>query len=150
MAGFTQGKGNDGQAVWDSSGNLLVSRLGTGTQVEVGISSDGGATFSSVQIISGTNNSNTDQPTLATGPSGVAGTPGAVWVSYEQGALILASGASVSGLGTVGTFGTPETAGGSTNGDYGSMSVGPTGQMMVSYQDGLSSGAAGGEGPGTI
>src|SRR5207248_11213148 len=30
------------------------------------------------------------------------------------------------------------------------MSVGPTGQMMVSYQDGLSSGAAGKEGPGTI
>src|SRR5207248_8788646 len=75
MAGFTQGKGNDAQAVWDSFGNLFVTRLGTATQVEVGSSSDGGASFSSVQIISGTNGSNTDQPTLATGASGVAGTP---------------------------------------------------------------------------
>jgi hypothetical protein len=145
MAGFTNGGANDAQAVWDSFGNLFVTRMGTGKQVEVGISSNGGASFSSVQVIPGSAG-NTDQPTLATGPSGVGGVPGAVWVSYEQGGVIKASGAAVNGLGAMGAFGAPETAPGSTNGDYGSVSVGPAGQMMVSYQDGL----GGGEGPGTL
>jgi hypothetical protein len=146
MAGFTTGGGNDTQAIWDSFGNLFVTRLGTGTQVEVGISSNGGASFSTVRVISGTNGGNTDQPTLAAGPSGMGGTPGAVWVSWEQGANILAAGAAVNGLGMLGTFGAPETAPGSGNGDFGSVSVGPTGQVLVNYQDGL----GGGEGPGTI
>jgi hypothetical protein len=149
MAGFTSAPAHDAQAVWDSFGNLFVTRMGTGKQVEVGISSNGGASFSSVQIIPGSAG-NTDQPTLAVGPSGVAGTPGAVWVSYEQSAVIKASGAAVNGLGLVGAFIAPETAPGSTNGDFGSMSIGPAGQVLVNYQDGLSGGAAGGEGPGTI
>ncbi len=103
MAGFTSASGHDAQAVWDSFGNLFVSRMGTGMQVEVGISSNGGASFSSVQVIAGSAG-NTDQPTLAVGPSGVVGTPGAVWVSYEQDAVIKASGAAVNGLGLEGAF----------------------------------------------
>jgi hypothetical protein len=150
MAGFTSSGFNDAQAVWDSFGNLFVTRMGNTKQIEVGISGNGGASFSSVQIISGTPGGNNDQPTLATGPSGVAGTPGAVWVSYEQSGNILAAGAAVNGLGSLGTFNAPETAPGSGSGDYGSVSIGPAGQVMVSYQDGLSGGAAGGEGPGTI
>src|SRR5262249_54454338 len=37
MAGFTSGGFNDAQAVWDSFGNLFVTRMGTGRQIEVGI-----------------------------------------------------------------------------------------------------------------
>src|SRR5713101_1364549 len=37
MAGFTTGSGNDAQAIWDSFGNLFVSRLGTGANVEIGV-----------------------------------------------------------------------------------------------------------------
>ena len=81
--------------------------------------------------------------TLAVGPSGVAGIPGAVWVSYELGGNILASGAAVNGLGLVGAFSAPETAPGSTNGDYGSVSIGPAGQVLVNYQDGLAAAVAG-------
>jgi hypothetical protein len=150
MAGFTNSNGHDAQAIWDSLGNLFVTRMGTATQIEVGISNDGGATFSGVQIISNTNGNNTDQPTLAAGASGVSGTPGAVWVSWEQGGQIQASGAAVNGLGSWGTFSSPQTAGGSNNGDFGSISVGPGGQLLASYQDGLTGGASGGEGPGTI
>ncbi len=147
MAGFTPPP-QDAQAVWDSIGNLFVTRMGTGGQIEVGVSSNGGASFSNVQIIAG--NAGADQPTLAVGPSGVAGTPGSVWVSYEQDAVIKASGAAVNGLGLVGAFSAPETAPGSTNGDFGSVSIGPAGQVLVNYQDGLSGGAASVEGPGPI
>jgi hypothetical protein len=58
----------------------------------------------------------------------------------------VASGAAVNGLGLLGAFSAPETAPGSSNGDFGSISVGPAGQVLVNYQDGL----GGGEGPGTI
>src|SRR5437868_6685152 len=94
MAGFTPSGLHDAQAVWDRFGNLFVTRLGAATVVEVGISSNGGASFSSVQSIAGS--AGTDQPTLAVGPSGVVGIPGAIWVSYELGGNILASGAAVS------------------------------------------------------
>src|SRR5713226_2829744 len=116
MTGFASPPLHDAQAVWDSFGNLFVTELGTSAAVEVGISSNGGASFSSVSVIAGTTNS--DQPTLATGPSGVAGTPGAVWVSWENGGNILAAGAAVNGLGSMGAFGAAETAPGSTNGDF--------------------------------
>src|SRR4051812_44940353 len=42
MAGFTSSGANDAQAVWDSFGNLFVTRMGTTKQIEVGVSSDGG------------------------------------------------------------------------------------------------------------
>src|SRR5260370_14234466 len=42
MAGFTSAGANDAQAVWDSFGNLFVTRMGTGKHVQVGISTNGG------------------------------------------------------------------------------------------------------------
>ena len=147
MAGF-HAQRRRSQAVWDSFGNLFVTQFGHGADIEVGVSSNGGASFSSVQTIAGSGGA--DQPTLAVGPSGVAGTPGAVWVSYERGATSWPPEPLSMASGSVGAFNAPETAPGSTNGDFGSVSIGPAGQVLVNYQDGLSGGAAGGEGPGTI
>jgi hypothetical protein len=137
----------DTQTAWDRFGNLFLTQFGAGDDVEVGISTDGGASFT-VKTVPGS--TKIDQPSIAVGPSGVVGTPGAVWVSYAQGGTIQASGAAVNGLGLVGAFSAPETAPGSTNGDFGDVSIGPAGQVLVTYQDGLAPGAPGGEGPGTI
>src|SRR5262249_2531091 len=105
MAGFAPS--GDTQAIWDRFGNLFVADLTAGG-VEVGISSNGGSSFSSVQTIAGSGGS--DQPSLASGPSGLAGVPGAVWVTYtNSGGNIVASGAAVNGLGLLGAFSAPET-----------------------------------------
>jgi hypothetical protein len=147
MAGFTSTIG-DTQTAWDRFGNLYLTQFGAGLDIEVGISTDGGATFASVRTITGSGGS--DQPSIAVGP-GSAGNLGSVWVSYEQGGVIKASGAGVNGLGAVGAFSAAQTAPGSTNGDFGNISIGPAGQVLVTYQDGLDGSVpAGQEGPGTI
>jgi hypothetical protein len=71
-----------------------------------------------------------DQPSISAGPN-------SVWVSFtaSPGSQIEAFGAPVTGLGQFGSFSPPEAVpspGG--NGDYGDTSVGPGGQVMLTYQ----------------
>src|SRR5262249_46279210 len=73
----------DVQAAWDQFGNLFFTRINTTGTIEVARSSDGGATFKDPRTI--TNSSNGDQPSIAVGPSGVAGVAGSVWVSFTNG-----------------------------------------------------------------
>jgi hypothetical protein len=68
-----------------------------------------------------------------------------VWVSYDNGTQIVASGAHVTGLGQVGAFSTPEVAPGSAGQSFGNITIGPSGQVMVTYQS-----ATKGGGPATI
>jgi len=128
------GFGADVQAAWDSFGNLFMTRFGAGQSTIVARSGDGGATFKDPRTVVTTSS---DQQSIAVGPSGVAGVPGSVWISVNTGpggGNIVAAGAPVLGFDSVGAFNAPETPPGSGTGDFGSITVGPAGQVMVSYQ----------------
>jgi hypothetical protein len=143
----------DEQLAWDRFGNLWMTYLvNTNGNVLVAVSTDGGLTFSKVAEIVPTtptgskapsgatpkrlrpsNNPNLlgDQPSISAGPD-------SVWVSYTSfpSTVVQAFGASVSGLGKFGSFSAPESVPTSDGrGDYGDTSVGPNGQVMVTYQD---------------
>jgi hypothetical protein len=144
----------DEQLAWDRFGNLWMTYLvNPNGNVFVAVSTDGGLTFSKVAEIVPTtptgskapsgatpkrerlpsNNPNIlgDQPSISAGPN-------SVWVSYTSfpSTVVQAFGASVTGLGTFGSFSAPESVPTSAGrGDYGDTAVGPHGQVMVTYQD---------------
>jgi hypothetical protein len=117
----------DQQLAWDHFGNLWMTYLvNSSFDVLVALSTDGGMSFTKVADIA----TNGDQPSIAVGAN-------SVWVSYTSspGNQIQAVGAHVTGLGQFGSFTTPENVpspGG--NGDFGDTAVGPSGQVMVTYQ----------------
>jgi hypothetical protein len=141
---------------WDAYGNLFMIYLDSKAHdVLSAISVDGGATFTSLGAAEAGKSSKkgaatkvrmkggpgVDQPTVTTGPGGV-------FVTYKLFAkqqLVRVSAASVTGLGEVGAWGAPEAVPGSKRGTFGDITVGPGGQVMVTYQD-----QAGGEGPSTL
>jgi hypothetical protein len=122
----------DCSASWDKFGNLFLTQFGNSESVVVGLSTNGGASFSKVYETLSTGN---DQPTIVTGPGPNAG-QGSVWISYNDGDQAV-QGALVTGLGAVGAFGAvqhpPEPP--AISGSFGDIVVGPTGQVMVAYQD---------------
>lgn len=144
----------DQQLAWDRFGNLWMTYLvNTNGNVLVAVSTDGGLTFSKVAEIvpttptgskapsgatpkrlrSPSNNPNIlgDQPSISAGPN-------SVWVSYTSfpSTVVQAFGASVTGLGTFGSFSAPQSVPTSAGrGDFGDTAVGPDGQVMVTYQD---------------
>ncbi|HEY1583173.1 MAG TPA: sialidase family protein [Chthoniobacterales bacterium] len=146
----------DAQLASDDFGNIFLTYLSSNVNVEMAISTDGGATFQPLpfltsqpmglpsfpfkslaavgQMVSG------DQPSISAGP-------GSVWVSWTSfNGSIQATGAAVTGLGQVGTFSPAQgITSGNQFGDYGDTAVGPDGQVFVVYQN-----PTGGEGPATI
>jgi hypothetical protein len=118
----------DEQLAWDQFGNLWLTYLvNTSGNVLVALSTDGGSSFRKVYELP---QKFGDQPSIAAGPN-------SVWISFtaSPGNQIEAFGAPVMGLGRFGSFSAPEAVpspGG--NGDYGDTSVGPAGQVMVTYQ----------------
>jgi hypothetical protein len=121
----------DVSAAFDTFGNLFLVRFGSGLRIVVGLSTDGGATFSNLATSPSSNN---DQPTVVTGPSPVPG-QGSVWICYtDSSGRLVAQGANVTALGTVGSFSAPQAT--AIGGDFGDIIVGPTGQMAVTYQNG--------------
>jgi hypothetical protein len=123
-------------ATFDSYGNLFITYLGLTprTYVIFGYSIDGGASFKGVttaQMLG-------DQPTVAAGH-------GEVWLTYSVGGAIQAAGGPVTGLGQVGALtrwnvpGAPGTL--SASGNYGDITIGPSGQVMLTY--GPTSGSSG-------
>src|SRR2546427_533684 len=64
-----------------------------------------------------------DQPTITAAE-------GEVWLVFNGGGPIVATGAPVTGLGKVGTFITPEVVPGTNNCTYGDVAIGPSGQVM--------------------
>ena len=97
-------------------------------------STNGGATYTVVNNIVSPPAS-IDKPWIATGPD--AGTPGneAVLITYRSAVTILATAASVSGLGTMGAFTAAVTVS-----DVGSVSdavpaIGDDGEMVVTFTD---------------
>jgi hypothetical protein len=118
----------DQQMAWDRFGNLWMTYLlNTSGDVFVAISTDGGLTFR----VAGDIVTDGDQPSIAVGPN-------SVWVSFTAypGKQVQASGAPVTGLGQFGSFTAPESVPSpGSNGGYGDTSVGPAGQLMVTYQN---------------
>src|SRR5437870_11061112 len=128
----------DGQAAWDTFGNLFVVYINSAVnQINVILSTDGGATFSA-PVTAGTGS--VDQPSIAVGN-------GSVWVDWNQSGSMVARGAPVTGLGTWGPFNAQQAIPSAT-GSFGGIAVGPGpngGKVIVTYQS-----PTGGEGPSTI
>lgn len=137
IQGPTIGSCCDPSAAYDKFGNLYLVVLD-----QLLLSTNNGQTFTSILAISGG-----DQPTVATGP-GPASNPGSasVWVTYFTGGIV-AQGALVTGpgLANIGPFSPAQFAPGSTSNNFGDITVGPNGQVMVTYQDNIPT-----QGPSTI
>ncbi|HEV2949418.1 MAG TPA: LamG-like jellyroll fold domain-containing protein, partial [Gemmataceae bacterium] len=134
----------DTQSIFDSFGNLYAVNIDFGAgftleSIKVLESFDGGNTFQVVTIQSDAS-FGLDQPSIAFGD-------GMVWVSYKDNSngAIKAAGATVTGLGQISAFSTPEAAPGSSIGSFGNVAVSPTGQVVVCYES-----PSGGAGPATI
>jgi hypothetical protein len=123
---------------FDNYGNLFATWLyNTGSVVPIGLSTDGGLTFSLIAQIAEpaslltTKSSRAerglfrfvDQPTITTGHN-------EVWLVFNAGGPIFATGASVTGRGQVGSFFAGEVVPGTNNCTYGDVAIGPQGQVM--------------------
>jgi hypothetical protein len=128
----------DGQAAWDTFGNLFLIYINNSVnQINVIVSTDGGATFGAPLTV-GTGS--VDQPSIAVGN-------GSVWVDWNQSGSMVARGAPVTGLGTFGPFNAQQAIPSAT-GSFGGIAVGPGpngGKVIVTYQS-----PTGGQGPATI
>ena len=130
----------DVQTAWDTFGNLyLASLTKSHIYVDVALSTNGGASFTNLTATPFSHR-NADQPSIAVGPGNSPGTQ-SVWVSWTDtnggSSAIEAAGAQATGLGAVGAF-TTYAVPNSVDGDFGDVAVGPSGQVMVTYQYGLS------------
>jgi BNR/Asp-box repeat len=117
----------DNVATFDQFGNLFLVNINSGlNRIDLYLSTDGGQNFGvPTQIDSGS----IDQPTVAVGA-------GSVWVTWNRSGTIYASGAQVTALGVVGAFSAPQAApsAAAVGGSFGDIAIGPTGQVMVTYQ----------------
>jgi hypothetical protein len=106
-------------------------------EVPIALSTDGGLTFNVVQNIAAPPSAPAkkapgdnrglfhfvDQPTITAAK-------GEVWVVFNAGGPIFATGAAVTGLGQVGKFFAGEVVPGTNNCTYGDVAIGPSGQVM--------------------
>ena len=123
---------------FDRYGNLFFTYLyQVENEVPVALSTDGGLSFNVVANIAAPPGNTpmkgqgdnrglfrfVDQPTITTGA-------GEVWVVFNAGGPMVATGAPVSGLGQVGSFAQVEVVPGTNNCTYGDVAIGPAGQVM--------------------
>jgi hypothetical protein len=122
---------------FDSYGNLFLTYLyNVGNVVPIALSMDGGLHFKIIaniakppkQSLSASGERRglfrfVDQPTITAAQ-------GEVWVVFNGGGPIVATGAPVTGFGQVGSFITPEVVPGTNNCTYGDVAIGPTGEVM--------------------
>ncbi|MEP6895414.1 MAG: sialidase family protein [Chloroflexota bacterium] len=128
----------DPSLAFDEYGNLFMSYLyNVENTVPIALSTDGGLTFSIIAKIgapSGLANTKAarserglfrfvDQETIVAGH-------GEVWVIFNAGGPMFATGAPVTGFGQVGSFFAGEVVPGTNNCTYGDISIGPAGQIM--------------------
>jgi hypothetical protein len=121
---------------FDTFGNLFLTYLyNVGNTVPVALSTDGGLDFTLIGNIANPSTQTAasgerrglfrfvDQPTIVAGQ-------GEVWVVFNAGGPLVATGARVSGLGQVGGFAPVQVVAGTNNCTYGDISIGPSGQVM--------------------
>jgi hypothetical protein len=122
---------------FDNYGNLFMTYLfNVEIEVPIALSTDGGLHFKVIAKIAKPPKQSlppggerrglfrfVDQPTITAAE-------GEVWVVFNGGGPILATGAPVTGLGKFGSFITPEVVPGTNNCTYGDVAIGPKGQVM--------------------
>ena len=122
---------------FDNYGNLFMTYLyNVEIEVPIALSTDGGLSFNLIANIAKPPKQNlsasgerrglfrfVDQPTITAGK-------GEVWLVFNGGGPIVATGAPVTGLGTVGKFIAPEVVPGTNNCTYGDVAIGPKGEVM--------------------
>jgi hypothetical protein len=123
---------------FDEYGNLFMTYLyQVENEVPIALSTDGGLTFNVIANIvqppkttptktSGDNRGlfqYVDQPTITAAK-------GEVWVVFNAGGPMFATGAPVTGFGQVGAFFAGEVVPGTNNCTYGDVAIGPAGQVM--------------------
>jgi hypothetical protein len=120
---------------FDEHGNLFLGYLyNVELEVPIALSTDGGLHFNLIANIPkpakqspshGTDRLYhfTDQPTVVAGH-------GEVWVVFNAGGPMVATGAAVTGLGQVGSFAPIEVVPNTNNCTYGDLAIGPAGQVM--------------------
>jgi FG-GAP-like repeat len=130
----------DPQAAFDDFGTLYVTYVdASDLNVVVILSVNGGQTFAPLEsfpsLVSG---GNVDQPSIATGPGDDADSR-SVWVSYLDVSAnqIMVAGAKILGPNSFEPF-AKQAAPDSKNGNFGSIAVGPKGQVLVVWQDNAS------------
>ena len=123
----------DPKTAFDDFGNLFLTYLHeSGRKIVVALSTDGGQTFSTLHVFA--YGGGVDQPSIAVGPGRRSGT-GSVWVTYQTPTHeIAAAGAKVTGAGAVGSFSAPQIAPDSMAGNFGDIAVGPSGEVLATYQ----------------
>jgi hypothetical protein len=122
---------------FDKYGNLFMTYLyNVEILVPIALSTDGGLNFNLIANIAKPPKQSlsaggeqrglfrfVDQPTITTGE-------GEVWLVFNGGGPMVATGAPVTGLGQFGAFITPEVVSGTNNCTYGDVSIGPKGEVM--------------------
>src|SRR5438876_2806161 len=122
---------------FDQYGNLFMTYLyNVEIEVPIALSTDGGLTFNRIanivkppkQALSASGERRglfrfVDQPTITAAK-------GEVWVVFNGGGPIVATGAPVTGFNQVGSFITPEVVPGTNNCTYGDVAIGPKGEVM--------------------
>jgi hypothetical protein len=123
---------------FDEFGNLFLTYLyNVENQVPVALSTDGGISFTLIANIARPTSRVSapaarnerglfrfvDQPTITAAR-------GQVWVTFNAGGPMFATGAPVTGFGQVGAFFAGEVAPGTNNCTYGDIAIGPAGQIM--------------------
>ena len=128
----------DPSLAFDEFGNLFMTYIfQVENTVPVALSTDGGLTFAII--------ANIDAPAKTTGKKApgdnrglfrfvdqptITAAHGEVWVIFNAGGPMFATGAPVTGLGSVGSFFAGEVVPGSNNCTYGDIAIGPSGQVM--------------------
>jgi hypothetical protein len=144
-AGKTIADGDAGQGptaccdptlAWDTFGNLFITYIdSTLNHIVTLLSIDGGATFTNLASFGP---ASVDQPT-------VAAEAGSVWIVWNQGGSMVARGAAVTGLGTVGGFGPLQAIPGTSGCSFGDVAIAPSGAVVQVCQNPTS-----GEGPASL
>jgi hypothetical protein len=122
---------------FDTYGNLFMTYLyNVENFVPIALSTDGGLHFNIIANIKEPASTSTltanerkglfrfvDQPTITTAEN-------EVWIVFNGGGPMVATGARVTGFGQVGAFGPLEVVPGTNNCTYGDVAIGPSGQVM--------------------
>jgi hypothetical protein len=124
----------DPTLAWDTFGNLFISYVDQArTSIVIIRSADGGATFTNVTSFGPFCFQCPDQPTLAVGNTTDPSAPVAVWIVWHKNAPtgpIVAHGAAVTALNTIGGFSGELTLPGTNDCSYGDVAIAPSGAVV--------------------
>lgn len=128
----------DPHVTFDAFGNAYVAYMVASSSSELRIivarSSDGGGSWTAQTAVSGLG-LGPDFPFIATGPDATNLSRQTVWVGVtdDNARRVKIVAARSTGLGNLGAFSAPQTVG-DASGSFGSVAVGPLGQVAVAWQ----------------